>query len=109
VAGRLEKVRDELAKLRCGRQAQVGLEEAAEAVERAQGLGLVSLGEVDADEGGLGALTQRISSDGRTGGGGGVAEAPRRGEAADECLQRVQTELVPVLRLQQDPVVVPEG
>ena len=59
--------------------------------------------------GGLGALTQRISPDCGAGGGRGVAEAPRRGEAADQCLQRVQTELAPVLRLQQNPVVVPEG
>jgi hypothetical protein len=85
------------------------LKEVAEAVECAKGLGLVSLGEVDADEGGLGALAQRISSDGCTGGGRGVDETPHRGEAADECLQRVETELAPVLGLAEDPVVIPEG
>lgn len=105
----LEKVLDEFAKLWRGHQAQICLKEAAETVERTKGLGLVSLGEMDADQGGLGAFAQRISPDGRTGGGRGITEAPRRGKITDQCLQRVETELTPVLCFENDPVVVPYG
>ncbi len=81
----------------------------AEALELAQGLALVALGEMEPDEAGSGTLPQGIDTDRRTGGERSFTETARGGEAVGKGLQGVEAELAPVLGLEKDPVLVPAG
>jgi hypothetical protein len=88
---------------------ELGHQHRAVAVETFEGLHLVALGEKDLDQSAVRALAQRLGPDRGERRDDRFGPPALLGEVRGHRLERVQTKLVPLLVLDQDPVVVPAG
>jgi hypothetical protein len=81
---RVLKVLDQLAQRECGLKAKFGPKQCPVASKLADRFRLVALGQVQLDEGGMRAFSERLRSHGRTGGVDGFTPAADGCEAASE-------------------------
>ena len=100
---------DQVAQPGGGLKAKVDMKQRLVAGELADRLRLVALGQVHLDEAGSGALPEWVCPHRRTGSASGFTAAASGCQAAGQRLQGMQSQLAPVLGLEQHPVVVPVG